>query len=121
MPVATAKRFRTTLVCLLILCLSPTAMTAPWLGALHTAGVDSKPVLIICAFAGAASVSATLTRNRMTGGFDDLLKAALVSGRPILVFTRKSLPFLFEDNTGVVHRIDRTVIPIRAPPLYRHG
>ncbi|RJQ60766.1 MAG: hypothetical protein C4530_07090 [Desulfobacteraceae bacterium] len=119
MPETTSKRFRITLVFLLILCLSPTAMMTPWLGALHSPGVESKPVFFISASSGGASSAfAARMRSRLADELDDLLKAALIPGRPPILFARKSLPF-FEDEAGFVPSMDSMVIPIRAPPVCR--
>jgi len=118
MSIVTSKRSRTILVSLLVFCLLPTAMTAHWLDALHNSGVDSKPVQFIAAFSsGAVSDIAIRTRSQLSDGLDDLLKATLVSARPLILFAR-TLPAFFEDNDSVVHRIDSTVIPARAPPIY---
>jgi hypothetical protein len=89
----------------------------PWLDALHNSGLGSEPVLFISAFVGATSALADRTRSRLGDGLYDLLKAGLIPGRPQIDLFRKSLPSCFEENAGIFHRTDRTVIPIRAPPI----
>jgi hypothetical protein len=116
MPTTISKRFRVILVCLLVLCLSPTVLMTPWLDHLHNSALGSKSVPFITSFAGAASVVSA--RTRLTYGLDDLLKIALTPGRPLIVFARISFPSLFEDNAGVVDSIDSKAILIRAPPIY---
>ena len=119
MSIAASKRFRSLLVGLLVLCLLPTAMTAHWLDALHNSAVDSKPVLFIAALSNAAASDiVSIKRSRLTSYPDNLLKATLVSERTLILFIR-ALPSFFEDNDSVVHRIDISVIPVRAPPIYR--
>lgn len=117
MSIGTSERFRVILVSLLVLCLLPTAMTAPWLKALHNSDVDSNPVHFFSAFSSSATSDIAIrTRNQLANFFDDLLKATLVSSQQPILFAR-TLPALFEDNDSAVHRIDSKMIHVRAPPI----
>ena len=119
MSIATSERFRIILVSLLVLCLSPTAVTITWLDALHASGVDSKHVLFISDFSGGAASDLVIDKgSQLANCFDDLIKATLIPGWPLIVFARKSSPSFFDDNDSIINYIDRQAIPVRAPPIY---
>jgi len=118
MSIATSERFRVTLVCLLVICLTPTAMATPWLNELHNSKFDSKSVRFISGCSGDEDLDLAIQKcNLLTDCFNDLLKAMLISGRTLILFAQESLPSFFEDNESIVYHTDCNIIPVRAPPI----
>ncbi|MEW6672289.1 MAG: hypothetical protein AB1427_11340 [Thermodesulfobacteriota bacterium] len=116
---AISVRFRVKLAILLVLCLSPTVMTASWLDALHNLGDDSKPVLFISVYpSDVASGLAIRSRSRLPDSLDDLLKASLIPGLPLIVFARKTFSSRLKENDRIAHLFDSKIITVRAPPAY---
>jgi len=113
------KRIRAVLACILaLLCLSPAAVAAPWMDAGPNSGVDSKPLLLTSSLSsGTTSALATRARSRLTDGLNDLLKAAIVSGRTLIFVARNSLSRFLEENPAAACRTECTVVSVRAPPL----
>jgi hypothetical protein len=101
---------------LLLLCLSPTALSANWLSE-WVESVETEDHLFIPELSGnPVSLLNGVARTR-TGGLDNLFKAALMPSRIPDLFTGKSFVLISENHTSFSCPTNRTAIPIRAPPL----
>jgi hypothetical protein len=101
---------------LLLLCLSPTALTANWLSE-WVESAETEDHLFIPAFStNPASLLNGVARTR-TGCPDNFLKAALLPSQVPDLFTGKSSALIPENHTSFSSPTNRTAIPIRAPPL----
>ena len=103
---------------LLVLSLLPTVMKMQFSFGLHDTGADQKDVLFAPAIEGCDISVFILDKRTNFKYFDGQFKEALVFRQILFGFTRESLPFLTEYNTGFTHRADSSVIPIRAPPCF---
>jgi len=122
MSITTYRRLQGILVSLLVLCLSPTAVTMPLRDVLHSSGADSRSTLWVTSFSGGASSDLVIrSRSRLVDSLDELLKATFIHRGSLVNFTRKHLPFFFEDSENVVLFITTTIIPVRAPPFSHFG
>jgi hypothetical protein len=112
------RQFRIWSAWLLVICLSETAATAPWLVGRENAGVGAKTVVFLpAAWSGPAFTSADEKRTRQSR-FDDLINDAIRHEKSFVRFTRKSGSFLLENKAGATQITNRTATPTRAPPLF---
>ena len=118
MSVITSKsQLRVAIACLLVIWLAAAATADLWLYGPQDSGTDSKTAFFTPILpSSAAAVLADGKRIRLNC-FDELLKAAVIHGKILIVFARNFSAFLSDCEAEISRSADRTAIPTRAPPL----
>jgi hypothetical protein len=104
------------LACLLVACLFATAAATLRQYDQYDSTADSNTPLFTPILANTvASALADGKRTRLNG-FDDLLKAAVIHGKILIVFARQSSASLSEYKAAASQSTGRAAILTRAPP-----